>query len=123
MPWLQLVRIECHETEDWAGRDEVYIRVWPDLKDGWDRVWGPWSMNDGDKETLESDVAPREFIERCGVDALDQDQGGIDFDDLLGDATVRSSDADKGDRDLNFRDDDAQYTITYRVTSAKPEWP
>src|SRR5215212_11203500 len=26
MPWLKLIKIECHGTDDW-GNDEVYLRV------------------------------------------------------------------------------------------------
>jgi hypothetical protein len=126
MPWLQLVRIVCHDNEDTFGRDEVYITVRSDsgeMANVEDQVWGPVSMDEGDDEWLDNEVAPRSFNQLCAINLYDQDQGGPDDDDHIGVRGLNPRDADSGDKHLYFEGDGAEYTVTARVTWEKPEWP
>jgi hypothetical protein len=131
MPWLQLVRIECHDTEE-SFRDEVYIRVRSDLHSP-DvpnfRVWGPFSMDEGDVEPLESDVRPISVSDN-GFQILLSDEDDFDFDEHLGDWSTNSFQMpgylDRGDipLDLRFKGSySSHYTLTIRITSGKPVWP
>jgi len=43
---LQVLRIQCHEQEDWTGDDHAYIRV-----NGVDS-WGPKSMDTGQTRVI-----------------------------------------------------------------------
>jgi hypothetical protein len=104
MPWLQLVRIECHDTEDTS-------------------VWGPVDMGEGDDEWLDRKVAPRSFGKYCSIELYDKDWGWVDKDDFLGIDWVHAEDADTGDKHLRFEGDGARYTLTARVTSEKPFFP
>ena len=112
---LQLKRIKCHTTEDNTGRDEVYIKL-----DG-ARVWEPWSMNDGDEETLEGAIPPREFEESISVELWDHDQGWGDDDDHLG--TVDLTPNMYHHYWLNpvrFTGDGASYDLWVRITFPTP---
>ena len=64
MPWVQLIKIKCRETEDWAS-DEAYIKVCKDAWGAdvvWDHVWGPQSMDEDDVRWLDHEVPPRSFL-------------------------------------------------------------
>ena len=104
---IQLESIKCYRTEDTTGRDEVYIRV-----DG-AKVWGPWSMNDGDEEPLEGVVPPREFEGEIPIEVWDQDQGWGDDDDLIETKYVSSSGA--MENTLYFNGDGASYRLSVRM--------
>jgi len=49
------------------------------------------------------------------IDLYDADAGWFDNDDFLGRATVFATEAGMGERTVFFTEDDAQYTLTYRV--------
>jgi hypothetical protein len=78
MPFLKLLALECHNTEDNTGPDEAYLRI------NGRRVWRG-KINDGETRDL-SDVNRTEFVDNCRIDLYDKDfgLGGLDPDDHLG---------------------------------------
>jgi len=112
---LMLESLRCSETEDWTGADETYLRANNIL------VWGPESMNDGDRKTL-AGVEPIEFRGSVRLDLYDKD-GSVpsDDDDHLGNFLVTAADKGRGTLRCTFDRDDASYTLEYRVEEMPPE--
>lgn len=105
MPTLHLIRLKCIETEDTFGSDEAYLTV------NDQRVWGPMSMNDGQEKEVDVN---RIFSYRAVVRLYDEDTP--DKDDFLGVLMLSQADANGEEREHYFRQDGANYRLTYRVS-------
>jgi hypothetical protein len=92
-----LGELECLETEDWTGGDEVYIKV------NGETVWtAADSINTGDKMAVNRIVKVGDTVSLYDADSPDAD-------DFLGSDIVED---DRGT--LVFTNDDARYTLDYR---------
>jgi hypothetical protein len=107
MPQARLISLVCKTTEDDTGPDEIYL-----LANGL-KVWGQ-VMNDNDVADLTA-VDAIDFKQRVRFDLYDEDVGGPDDDDHLGTFYARSGQAGRGELEYKFREDDADYTLTYEV--------
>ncbi len=106
---LRLLRLECHETEDWRT-DEIYIVVNGSI------LWAPHDMREGHSENL-SDIPEIEFRGHAVIKLYDQDTHIFgDDDDFLGSHTVSPLDADGTTKRAYFTGDGANYMIEYEVT-------
>lgn len=108
MPKLQLIKLACHQTEDWTGPDEAYLML-----DG-NKIWGPMSLNNGQDANLSS-MPPIAFTGVTSLQLYDQDTGVLDPDDFLGAVSIGAGVAGQGLRSGNFNGDGAHYTIYYEV--------
>jgi hypothetical protein len=101
---LQLIRIVCNETEDFFG-DETYLQV-----NG--RTIFEADMDDGDTQEL-GNLPPMKFRKNISLDLYDDD--APDGDDHLGTVTIGRTELGKGVQQATFADDDANYTLFYKV--------
>lgn len=109
MPHLRLRTLHCHQTEDFTGADEPYLRVQGAV------VWGPSSLNNGQVANL-SPVALIPFFGLATIELFDQDTDGIfDPDDFLGALTASHAQAGQGAQSGQFTGDGASYTLVYEV--------
>lgn len=103
LKFLHLTKIECVETEDWVGSDELGFSV-----EG-DDFWRIGSMNNGDTK----DLALRfPFEESITVRLIDEEIVKGDDDDVLGKKTVKS-----GSGVLEYTWDGAHYKVWYKVAA------
>jgi hypothetical protein len=110
---LQLISLFCSKTEDDTGADEPYLLV------NGVKVWGSESPGLNDKETADLAAVPvMEFRTRARIELFDTDAGGPDDDDLLGRFYVGKMQSGQGELEYHFTEDDADYTLTYEVTSS-----
>jgi hypothetical protein len=124
MPWQQLVRIECHDTEDQIGSDEVYIEVKEDEFTAWDEfrvVWGVVETREGDQQTL-VDVSPQKFADLIYITVADE-EAWVEGIETIATQRVYSDYIGEGDKTLVFSGGGrgGEYTVTVRVTS-EPPW-
>jgi hypothetical protein len=107
MPYLKLISLECHDTEDDTGADEAYIRI------NGRRVW-KGNINDNQSKDLGS-VERIEFTENSRIDLYDEDVGGFDPDDHLGTQYVWARQVDHGEQHLSFSGSRWNYTLHCRI--------
>jgi hypothetical protein len=108
MPFLKLIALECHDTEDNTGADEAYIRV------NGRRVWKE-RINDGRSKDL-AGVERIEFVDNCRIDLYDEDVGTfLDPDDHLGTAYVWARQVDQGMQHIPFNGSRWGYTLHCQV--------
>ncbi len=107
MPFLKLISLECHDTEDDTGADEAYIRV------NGRKVWSA-DINDGQTQDL-GKVERIEFVDNSRIDLYDGDTGVFDPDDHLGTQYVWNRQADRGEQHLSFNGSRWGYTLHCRV--------
>ena len=110
---LHLLSLECHETEDTTGADEVYLRV------GGRHVYGPKPINNGDAKAIGGEdglIIP--FDRSTEVQLWDSDSGFLDRDDLIDTHVVRASEVPEGEKRERLMGDGADYTLVYRVSNA-----
>ena len=100
MPICRLIRITCHEQEDWTGDDEPYIKINGKV------VWGPKDMRKGETREIYRDY---QFNHRARVALYERDDW--DPDDFLGEHVITRADIDKGEQAFSFMEDGANYTI------------
>jgi hypothetical protein len=106
---VRLVRLACITTED-SGADEAYLNY------NGVRVAGPHDINDGETWDL-GIVRPISGI--ATVDLFDEDSP--DEDDFLGRVTITTSELNLGLRNQDMKEDDAHYTLFYRVDEVVDE--
>ncbi|MBL7933620.1 MAG: hypothetical protein JNL60_17080, partial [Bacteroidia bacterium] len=104
--------ITCEETEDWVGKDHVYLKYYIDGVEIQVNVGG---MNDGDTRALN---IVNKFEHSFRITVWDEDDA--DPDDLLGDFTLNGS---SGSSTLHFNRDEASYYVRYSVTYNGPPPP
>ena len=110
MPFLKLISLECHNTEDDTGEDEAYIRI------NGRQVWRD-KINNNETRDL-SGVDRTEFVDNCRIDLYDKDVGFfIDPDDHLGTQYVWVRQADRGEQHLPFDGSRWSYILHCRVES------
>jgi hypothetical protein len=102
---LELVSLECLDTETTWGPDHAYLRV------NGETVWAR-HMNENHTERFTTDTH-RNFDAWASIQLWDDDSP--DADDLLGTVTATPADAGKGERTGYFREDGADYKLIYRV--------
>ena len=106
MPTCKLLRIKCYEQEDWTGDDHPYILV------NGKKVWGPKRMDEGQIHEIDLDFR---FNHRIKVVLIEHDQW--DDDDYLGEHIITREDISEDEKELKFREDDANYSIWVLVSS------
>lgn len=108
---LKLIHLYCGKTEDNGGVDQPYLRV-NDRK-----VWGPVSLEQGSETSLEDvqEIAFPRGGSRTVIRLYEKDKGVFDGDDFLGAHTAYGSEADGAERTATFTEDEANYTLTYKV--------
>ena len=99
MPICRVLRITCHEQEDWTGDDDAYITI------NGENFWGPKSMDTGQTREIRRDY---QFRRRAKIVLYEDD---LDSDDCLGEQVITRADVGSGEQDLPFREDGANYTI------------
>lgn len=105
MATLQLISLYCHETEDWTGADEPYLRV------NGVEVWNG-TLNDEEGVPLGIDVS---FNQQTTIKLFDEDFGWFDDDDFLGSVPVTTEQIGQGELTAFFSGDGANYELTYQV--------
>jgi hypothetical protein len=124
--YVYLEKIKCDETEDY-GNDEIFItarqdNTWANPIHPWGEVvWGIHEMNeDSSKEELPIDKWVK-FNTGVTVEVWDSDTefgvgGELDNHDILGSFRAAASDVDPNRQyQAYMRQDDAKYTVYYRV--------
>lgn len=110
MPILRVLSIRCHEQEDWTGDDDPYIRI-----NGID-FWGPKSMDTGQTRIINKSHS---FSHRAIIKLYEQDD--VDPDDYLGEQIVTRNHIGRGEIELPFKEDDANYSIWVEVLDDKKQ--
>lgn len=100
MPICRVLRITCHEQEDLTGDDDAYIKI------NGANFWGPRSMDTGQTREIRRDY---QFLHRAKIALYEQDD--LDPDDFLGEHVITRADIGKGEQELPFKEDDANYSI------------
>ncbi len=108
MPKLRLISLYCQTTEDNTGADEAYLVV------NGQQVGGVNSINDREARSL-TYIEPISFTTSAEIKLYDQDTGIFDKDDHLGTLKATASQAGKGEQRGRFREDGADYTLTWEV--------
>ncbi|MFF8942546.1 hypothetical protein ACF1A5_09775 [Streptomyces sp. NPDC014864] len=109
---LRLISLFCSKTEDDTGEDEPRLIV------NGVQVWGAEAPGLNDRDTADLSAVPViEFGTRARIELFDADAGGEDDDDLLGRFYVGRMQSGQGEVEYHFVEDDADYTLTYEVTS------
>ena len=104
MPICRLIRITCHEQEDWTGKDHPYITV------NGKRVWGPMGMEEGEtREILRNYQFPRRALVRL------YEQDDYESDDFLGEHEITRANVAQGEQEFTFAEDEANYSIWIQV--------
>ncbi|MCW8796261.1 MAG: hypothetical protein OQK67_04280 [Chlorobium sp.] len=111
---LFLESLKCHETEDFIGADETYMRANNVI------VWGPKSMNDGNTRDL-TGLDPLGFQGSVRLDLYDKD-GDMpsDDDDHLGHFLVTPAVNGQGTQSYTFDGDGSRYVLKYHVGEQSP---
>lgn len=104
MPICRLIRITCHEQEDYTGKDHPYITV------NGKHVWGPTGMEEGETREIRSNYR---FPRRAWVRLYEQDD--YESDDFLGEHIITRTDVGQGEREYTFAEDGANYSIWIEV--------
>ena len=104
MPICRLIRITCHEQEDYTGRDHPYITV------NGKRLWGPKGMR---KEETREILRNYQFPRRAKVRLYEQDD--YEPDDFLGEHEITRADIGEGEQEYTFAEDGANYSIWIEV--------
>lgn len=105
---LELIGLYCNETEDSSAHDEAYLTV-NDV-----RVWRGDMAENGPAAELRTTF---DFEHRAVVRLYDEDTGIWDDDDFLGAVTVSSDQIGQGVLEATFKEDGANYRLTYRVVN------
>jgi hypothetical protein len=107
MAELLIKSIKCIRKDDpGLDKDETVVQV------NSSTVSGPHKLGKGQSVKLNY---KRNFTGSVVVSLIEQDKGQ---DDLLGNVTIRDSQAGTGDRTANFAfQQNADYTMTYRVNA------
>ncbi|MFE0380666.1 hypothetical protein ACFW1M_35040 [Streptomyces inhibens] len=97
---LTIGRLECIKQEDWNGKDDIYITI-----NGGRPVYSTQIGEDGKRDInksfrFEGDVAVVRMYE----------SDNADDDDLLGEQVPLA-----GYGEMKFREDDAYYTLSYKL--------
>ena len=108
MAILRVLRITCHEQEDWTGDDDAYININRKV------FWGPKRMDTGQTRVINK---PYFFGHRAIIRLYEQDDW--DPDDFLGEQTVTRAYIGQGAVELPFKEDDANYSIWVEVLDDK----
>ncbi|MEU0208356.1 hypothetical protein [Streptomyces canus] len=109
---LRLISLFCSKTEDDTSEDEPRLIV------SGVQVWGAEAPGLNDRDTADLSAVPViEFGTRARIELFDADAGGEDDDDLLGRFYVGRMQSGQGELEYRFVEDDADYTLTYEVTS------
>jgi hypothetical protein len=103
----RLIRLACQTTEDGTGADEAYLTF------NGARIWGPTDINDGQQRSVDF---VKSFNGQVRVDLFDEDSP--DADDWLGGIGIGAWEQGLGTRAQTFSQDDAHYTLFYRVDQA-----
>ena len=103
--YVKLVSLDCIETEDTTGADELYLKIRGKT------VWSGNLNNGGDVDL--ATVPSKEFYGQTNIDLYDDDWP--DADDWLGSNAVYATEAGQGDHTVSFKEDGAHYVLTYRV--------
>lgn len=104
---VQLIRLECLETEDITGSDDLSLDIFPDreyensLK---------FRLNEGQSKTIGS---KGKFHYKHRISLLLYEHDSVDPDDFLGKITISSR--DPGEHKIRFKGDDAKYDLHYKV--------
>jgi len=104
---VQLIKIECLETEDLTGSDDLSLDIFPDreyensLK---------FRLNNGESKTLGSKGI---FHYKHRISLLLYEHDSVDPDDFLGKITISSR--DPGENKIRFKGDGAKYDLHYKV--------
>ncbi|MBK7820441.1 MAG: hypothetical protein IPJ61_05040 [Tessaracoccus sp.] len=108
MKQITLENLHCTTTEDWLGSDECRLEVY---NDGELHFAYRHDLNDGEDWALGASLL---FARTCVLRLFDED-GDFpgDDDDALGIVTIGAADVQHAV--ATFREDDADYTITYSV--------
>jgi hypothetical protein len=108
---VQLVSLQCQETEDSTGADEAYLRVNGRF------VWGPQSMNDGEYEQINGrNVFAFGSDDTIQVELFDEDTGFWDDDDQIDTLVIESTEISESQPISKILEGDgAKYTLRYRV--------
>ncbi|MXV74203.1 hypothetical protein F4Z99_07985 [Candidatus Poribacteria bacterium] len=105
MPTCRLCRITCYEQEDWTGDDHPYILV------NSRRVWGPRRTDEGQTHEINLDV---QFNHRVKLTLMEDDRW--EEDDQIGSHIITRGDISEDEKELKFREDDANYSIWVLVS-------
>ena len=110
MATLTIKKIKCFEQEDWTGDDDIKIVVHAATRC---EIWRG-AMDTGQLRNLGSLTA--EFSGSARIQLVEVDWP--DGDDDLGSVTVNESASAAVDYEGRFTQDDASYTVWYRVSTA-----
>ena len=99
MPICRVLRITCHKQEDWTGDDDAYITI------NGENFWGPKSMDTNQTREIRRDY---QFRRRAKIVLYEDD---LDSDDCLGEQVITRADIGKGEQELPFKEDGANYSI------------
>lgn len=112
MAKLTIKSLTCHEQEDWTGDDQAYLVVYtPDRR----QVWAA-DMDTGQTRQIGVDV---EFQDTVRIQLMEEDWP--DGDDDLGSITANASQSAAVDIRGRFTQDDADYTIIYRISGGSQD--
>lgn len=113
MATLTLKTLYCHETEDWTGADEPYLRV------NGKTVWSGSLNDEQDTNLLDKNGNLLTFAlnGQATIKLFDKDFGWFDDDDFLGQVEVTTQEIGLGDQIAFFTLDGANYELTYTVTA------
>lgn len=107
---LHLKQLVCHETEDFTGPDDCYLKI---RVDGFLRPQLGRRMNNGETWALD---AQYKFEKGVRIELWDEDTP--DDDDFLGEATINSQ--IQLSSTARFTEDGARYTLHYSVSELNP---
>ena len=111
MATVTLKKLKCFKQEDWTGDDTIQIVVHAASR----KVVWKKAMDRNQTRTLGN--LKQEFSGSARIQLMETDWP--DGDDDLGSVTVKESDAAAVDVEAKFTQDDANYTLWYRVSTEK----
>jgi hypothetical protein len=103
---LKLKSLYCQKTEDTTGSDEAYLVI------NGEQIWGDQPINDQDPRPINIEF---DFSKEVKIKLFDRDTGIFDRDDYLGTVTITEDQAGQGEKEGNFTEDGADYTLYYEV--------
>jgi hypothetical protein len=106
--YLYPISLECIETEDNGGGDEVRMVIGA-------RSFDLGTMNNTDIRNLEDDPGPIGFSRSLTVTLWDRDTGFFDSDDKLGEVTITADAPRDEEQVFDFTGDGAHYKFTYEI--------
>ena len=87
MPTLTINEIECIHPKE-AHDDEVYLVHYTEGSERLPRLWGPHTMEEGDRILLRDTIDPIEFHEYLNIILMEEDRAPTSFpigdDDRIG---------------------------------------